>query len=131
MKYFTIQELTESQQAKELGIENIPDKNSISNLKILVERVLDPAREKYGKPIFVNSGYRSEELNDAVRGAKNSQHLKGEAVDITTGSFGGNKILFDILKNLCFDQLIDEKNLSWIHVSYSKNNRNQILKLQL
>lgn len=129
MKYFTIQELTESQQGKKLGVKNIPDENSISNLKTLVERVLDPAREKYGKPIFVNSGYRSKELNDAVKGSKNSQHLKGEAADIDTGSFGENKILFEILKEFQFDQLIDEKNLSWIHVSYSKNNRNQILKL--
>ena len=86
----------------------------------------------YGKPITVNSGYRCPKLNDAVGGAKNSQHMRGEAADITAGSKMENKRLFELIwDNLPFDQLIDESNYSWVHVSYvsTSKNRKQILSL--
>ena len=105
----------------------------MANLENLVEKVLDPLREMYGKPIRVNSGYRSMAVNLAVKGATTSQHLKGEAADITAGSPAENRRLFEMLANggYPFDQLIDEKQYTWIHVSLKRTgaNRRQILHL--
>lgn len=126
MKYFSIEELIRSAKAKELGIDNTPTEDVIANLTILVENVLDKARIGIGSPIIVNSGYRCEELNKAVGGKKNSQHKKGEAADITTGTFYGNMCLFNYIKdNLEFDQLIDEKHYQWVHVSFRKGRNRQ------
>lgn len=132
MKYFTIAELCRSTEADRLGIGNRCTKEHVVYLTALVDNVLDPLRERFGKPIIVNSGFRCPALNKAVGGVANSQHVKGEAVDIDTGTRQGNKELFEIIrKELPFDQLIDEKNFSWVHVSYrgEKDNRKQILKL--
>jgi uncharacterized protein YcbK (DUF882 family) len=129
MKYFTLKELTRTNTGKP----NTPGSEEQKNLENLVEKVLDPLREIYGKPIRVNSGYRSMEVNLAVRGKATSQHLKGEAADITAGSAAENRRLFEMLANggYVFDQLIDEENYSWIHVSLKRNgvNRKQILHL--
>lgn len=131
MKYFTIEELCRSDKARQMGINNTPTDDIIDSLSNLVEHVLDPAREKIGKPITVNSGYRCLELNKSVGGAPTSQHTKGEAADITTGNREENKRLFEIIRDhLPFDQLINEYDYSWIHVSYRQgNNRKQILKI--
>lgn len=131
MKYFTIKELSHSDTALAKGIDNYPTAEAISNLTRLVNNVLDPLREKYGKPIRVSSGYRSAILNRSVNGATSSQHRLGEAADITVGSKEGNKTLFEIIKSeLPFDQLIDEKDFSWVHVSFREGrNRKQVLKL--
>ena len=104
----------------------------MENLKLLVDKVLDPLRDAYGKPIIVTSGYRSPALNAAVKGSKTSQHMKGQAADITGGGKQENKKLFDLAQklNLPYCQLIDEKNFSWVHISYDKNNvKRQILHL--
>lgn len=93
---------------------------------------LDPIRELWGKPIGVNSGYRSPELNRAVGGKTTSQHQRGEAADITTGSVEGNRKLFELIQasGIEFDQLIDENGYKWLHVSYvSRGNRKQVLHL--
>ncbi len=131
MKYFTIDELCRSDKARQMGINNTPTDDIIDSLSDLVENVLDPAREKFGLPITVNSGYRCPELNKAVDGVAASQHAKGEAADLTTGSRSGNKRLFEIIRDdLPFDQLINEHDFSWVHVSYKQgNNRKQILKI--
>ncbi|WP_418311209.1 D-Ala-D-Ala carboxypeptidase family metallohydrolase [Phocaeicola sp.] len=132
MKYFTMKELAKSSTADKLGIDNTPTPEASVQLSNLVTHVLDPLREMYGKPITVNSGYRCPKLNDAVGGAKNSQHMRGEAADITAGSKMENKRLFELIwDNLPFDQLIDESNYSWVHVSYvsTSKNRKQILSL--
>ena len=131
MKYFTIKELCKSSTAEQKKIDNSPTQEVIKNLEMLVDNVLDPLREKYGKPIRVNSGYRSPALNKAVSGSKTSQHMTGLAADITTGSIQSNKKLFALVQslNLPFDQLIDENKFKWIHVSYSTNPRKQILHL--
>ena len=131
MKYFTIKELCESSTAKEHKINNSPNSMIKRHLTLLVQFILDPLREKYGKPIIISSGYRCEELNKLLNGSKTSQHKKGLAADITTGSVSENKKLFDLIikLNLPFDQLIDEKNYQWIHVSYSSKPRKQILHL--
>ncbi len=127
-----MKELAKSSTADKLGIDNTPTPEASVQLSNLVTHVLDPLREMYGKPITVNSGYRCPKLNDAVGGAKNSQHMRGEAADITAGSKMENKRLFELIwDNLPFDQLIDESNYSWVHVSYvsTSKNRKQILSL--
>lgn len=132
MKYFSIQELTKSQTAKRLGINNEPSKEVEASLTALVEKVLDPLREAYGHPIIVTSGYRCERLNKAVGGAGSSQHVKGEAADIRTVSDKPeeNKRLFDLILslNLPFDQLINEYGFNWVHVSFGARHRRQVLK---
>lgn len=132
MKYFTIAELCRSNTADRLGINNRCKIEHVSTLTALVNNVLDPLREWYGKPIVVNSGYRCPALNEAVKGSKTSQHMTGQAADIDTGDRQQNKLLFEyIRKNLPFDQLIDESNFAWVHVSFKAdgNNRKQVLKL--
>lgn len=132
MKYFTIEEMTKSSTATAKHIDNTPNQTAIDNLTKLIEIVLDPLREWYGKPIRVNSGYRCEALNKAVGSKyKNSQHLYGEAADITAGSKAENEKLFNYIKdNLPFDQLINESDFSWVHVSYREGRlRKQVLAL--
>lgn len=131
MKYFSIKEMTKSNTATAKGIDNTPDQTITDNLTKLIEAVLDPLREWYGKPITVNSGYRCEALNKAIGGAKSSQHMLGEAADITVGSKEENEKLFDYIKdNLEFDQLINESDFSWVHVSYREGRlRKQVLEL--
>lgn len=131
MKYFSIKEMTKSNTATAEGIDNTPDQTIMNNLTKLIEAVLDPLREWYGKPIIVNSGYRCEALNKAIGGAKSSQHMLGEAADITVGSKEENEKLFDYIKdNLEFDQLINESDFSWVHVSYREGRlRKQVLEL--
>jgi len=135
MKYFTIEELTKSETANKLKIDNTPNEKVKENLTALVDNVLDPLRELYGKPIYVNSGYRCEKLNKIVGGVANSQHATGEAADIEgyNRSVNENKKLFNLIltSDLPFDQLINENNFAWVHVSYKKNgkNRRQVLKL--
>lgn len=115
-----------------MGINNRCRQEHVTALTALVDNVLDPLRTWWGKPITVNSGYRCPELNAAVKGSKTSQHMKGEAADIDTGDRQQNKLLFEyIRKNLPYDQLIDESNFAWVHVSYRADgdNRMQVLKL--
>lgn len=131
MKYFTIEEMTKSSTATAKGIDNTPSKDIEAKLQKLIEAVLDLLKEWYGKPIRVNSGYRCEALNEAIGGSKTSQHCLGEAADITAGSKEENEKLFNYIKdNLPFDQLINESDFSWIHVSYREGRlRKQVLAL--
>lgn len=128
-QFFTIDELIASNTAKYKGIDNTPSEEVKENLYMLIKDVLDPTRLKYGSYIKVNSGYRSSELNKALGGAASSQHLTGQAADITGGSVDKNKEIFKIIANSGnFDQLIWEKDGTWVHVSYKANgNRKQIL----
>lgn len=125
--YFTIEELCKTNHK----VENIPNDEVISNLQYLIDLILNPAREKLGEPITVNSGYRCSKLNNLVGGSKTSNHLCGYAVDITCSD---NHKLFEILKEQNkFDQLIyyvyNGTDINWIHVSTRRNyNRNEILK---
>lgn len=135
MKYFTMTELTSSATAKRKGIDNTPDAKAKAALSALVANVLDPLRERYGKPIVVTSGYRCPKLNKAVGGAARSQHTKGEAADIrcVSDSRAENKRIFDLIvaSGLPFDQLIDEYNYDWVHVSFKDGaNRRQILHVK-
>ncbi len=131
MKYFTIRELTRSDTARWLGIDNTPPPSAVKALHDLVDHVLDPLREAWGGPIRVNSGYRCPELNKAVGGTPSSQHQRGEAADITVGSSSRNRRLLALIKELKlpYDQLIDEKGCRWIHVSHrAGHNRRMFMK---
>ena len=133
MKWFTLKEFVKSNTAARLGINNNPSEDVKKNIELLVEKILDPLRESFGKPIIVTSGYRCKELNKAVGGAAKSQHMSGEAADIRTveDSKSANKELFNLIieLGLPFDQLINEHDYDWVHVSYGKRNRRMILKM--
>lgn len=130
MKYFKLSEFFDSRTALLKGIDNRPPANEeaeiLANIEALAVNVLDPAREAFGSPIIISSGYRCKELNKAVGGSKTSQHMRGEASDLKSPN---NLKLFNILKGFEFDQLIWEKGGAWVHVSYKRNgkNRKQIL----
>lgn len=125
MKYFTINELCRSETASKHKINNTPSAEIIANITALVDNVLDPLREAWGRPIIVTSGYRCEALNKLVGGVPTSQHKQGQAADISTGSIEDNKKLFDlaIKLKLPFDQIIDEYGYKWVHISYSSTRR--------
>lgn len=119
----------------------MPNTAQKMNMDKLIDRVLDPIRSLYGKPIYVNSGFRSETLNKVIGGARNSQHMEGKAADITAGNPKENKKLWDIILflqqegDIDFDQLINEKPIkgepSWIHVSYNEdNNRGEVFTIR-
>lgn len=128
-KHISYNEATKSSAAKAAKIDNTPGVVELSAMKLLAEKVFEPLREWYGKPIIINSFYRSSHVNKLVGGSKSSQHVNGQAIDITAGSKEENKKLFDWLNaNVEYDQLINEYDYSWVHVSYRKNNnRNQVL----
>lgn len=134
MKYFTIGELMRSETASAKGIDNRIPKAVLPNVINLIEKVLDPLREEYGKPIRVTSGYRCDELNRAVKGSATSHHCKGMAADIvgTPATKDENKRLFYMIQSLRlpFTQLIDEGNFSWVHVSLDPDNvKRQVFSL--
>lgn len=84
MKHFTFSEFVQSDIATKKGIDNvIPNVHVKTNIRALVDRVLDPLREFLELPIIITSGYRSPAVNRAVGGSKNSQHMCGQAADIT------------------------------------------------
>ena len=117
--HFTFRELVGSSTARINRIDNIPNEYEYLSLAALVTNILEPSRACWGCQLFVNSGYRSPELNKHVGGVSSSQHCKGEAADITTGSMQGNRKLCEWMRlNLNYDQLILEKGGKWIHVSY-------------
>ncbi len=138
MKYFTLDELTASATAKRRGIKNVPSEEERLNLIALVGAVLDPLREKYGKPVYVSSGYRCRQLNRNVGGVTGSQHVKGEAADIYSGEgVMENYMLGRLIVALGnFDKVIFENvgrhdlYPEWIHVSWRRTgeNRHSILK---
>ena len=131
-KNFTLSEVTRSNTAKRLGIDNTPKNQHLKNMQRLITNLIQPMRDSLG-PIRITSGYRSPELNRAIGGSKKSQHSKAEAVDIQFWSEGqmNNRILYDwVLKsNIEFDQMINEFNFAWIHISLKqKNNRKEVLE---
>ena len=125
---FRLSEFTRSDTAKRLGIENeCSSVEQVLNLAYLCHMVLQPLRDRFG-PIRINSGYRCPELNRAVGGVKNSQHMRGEAADIHLPSVEKGKEYLAFLKSLpVFDQLIweEKKGTIWIHVSAKRLARNR------
>lgn len=123
MKYFTIQELCNSETAKKKGIDNTPSEGVKINLKQMTERLLDPLREAWGSGIKVTSGYRSKELNMAINGSKTSAHNTGNAVDLvpSNGKIKEFKTFVkNFLKDKMYDQFIDENTAtsSWVHIGF-------------
>lgn len=135
-KYFSLAELTASKTAKQSKLPNNPNEEQLRNLTALATHVLDPLRHAYGAPLYVNSGFRSAAVNVAVGGAKNSQHMRGQAADITTGSPTENRKLLAILLanyyTISFDQAIAEQCNKqgcprWIHISWAPKGRGEII----
>ena len=132
-KNFTLSEITKSNTAKRLGIKNAPDKEHLNNMQILIRDLIQPMRDALG-PIRISSGYRSPALNRAIGGSSKSQHCKGQAVDIQFFKKGEmcNKEIYDwvIKEEIEFDQMINEFDYAWIHISLKSNgkNRKQILE---
>ena len=121
--HFTIEEMYASDTARRLGINNKPSTQQMINLVYLCAYVLEPLRKAMGEPIKIGSGYRCQQLNRAVGGVSNSQHLTGQAADLCIdGDIKKGRKWFEyIRKNLPFDQLIWEHNAKgsyWVHVSF-------------
>ena len=133
-KHFTLEEFEKSQTATRKGIDNKPTLDHIENLTELCTQVLEPTRRNFGKPMVISSGYRSEELCEAIGSSKNSQHAKGEAADFEMFGVDNKELAKYIKNNLVFYQLIlefynpDDPSSGWVHCSYSKEeNRKQSL----
>ena len=131
-KNFTLSEITKSNTAKRLGIDNAPNQEHLNNMQVLIRDLIQPMRDKLG-PIRISSGYRSPALNRAIGGSSRSQHSKAEALDLQFWQNGemNNKVIYDwiIDSGLEFDQMINEFDFSWIHISLkSKENRKEILE---
>jgi zinc D-Ala-D-Ala carboxypeptidase len=136
-KSFTLNELTKSQEATRLGIDNTPNEEHIENLKILCEKILQPIRDFYGMPLSVSSGYRSAVLCEAVGSSAKSQHTKGQAADFEIFGVANKDVADFIVQNLEYDQCIlefwneNEPNSGWVHCSYNpQGNRKQFLQAQ-
>jgi hypothetical protein len=125
---FTLKELTKSDTATRLGLDNTPNEQALENLKTLCEKVLQPVRDHFGKSVTVNSGYRSPESNAAVGGSKTSDHCLGMAADIEIPGVPNHELAQWISENLNYTQLILEfytlgvPDSGWVHVSYDPAN---------
>lgn len=133
---FTLSELTDSPTAKKLGIENVPTPEHLENMKYVCDKILEPVRAHFGKPVQINSSYRCPELNKAIGGSTTSQHVNGEAVDFEIPGIS-NKVVADwVSENVDFDQVILEffnpkegPNSGWVHASIRKTGGNRKQKL--
>ena len=135
---FSLKEMTDSNTAIRLNINNTPSLQYTSNLIVLCNEVLEPVRKHFSKPVKVSSGFRCAKLNAAINGAKLSQHTLGQAADIEIAGIPNKVLAKYIQDNLDFDQLILEyyvdgiPNSGWVHVSYNEgNNRKEVMKASL
>lgn len=132
---FQLAEFLRSETATRFKIENDIDDASLENLKALVANVLQPLRDAIDQPLRINSGFRTQRLNQKIGGAKNSQHMRGEAADVEA-TFLDNRALAQTIIDLKlpFDQLILEHHYAedprsgWVHVSHSRvHNRGDVI----
>ena len=134
-KHVSYKEGVYSTTALRLGLKNEPTDDHLQNMKLLSEKVFEPLRKHVNGPIKINSFYRGPELNKAIGGSANSQHCKGQAIDIDdVYGYMSNAEMYEYIKNnLSFDQMIWEfgnsDNPDWVHVSYvnEEANRNRCL----
>lgn len=133
---FHLDEFTKSNTADRLGIDNTPQGEHLDNLIYVVENILQPVREHFGKPVTINSGYRSPALNNAVGGSSRSQHCNGEAADFEIMGLPNAELAQWIIDNLEYDQIILEfynpdegANSGWVHCSVKKDGDNRKEKL--
>jgi len=129
-QHFCLEEFIKSNEAKKRGITNLPDTRAVVNLSVLCIQILEPLRVAMGHPIKIGSGYRCKELNKAVGGVSNSQHIIGQAADLCIdGDIEKGKRWFNWIKTHCeFDQLIWEHNSKgsyWVHVSFNAQGKNR------
>ena len=124
MSYFTIPELTHSLTADAYGIDNTPPAEAVPLMVELIIKVLDPLRERWGVPIYVNSGYRCPALNAKVGGSKTSYHLRGMAADISSRCPFHNAALFTEIRIMHAKGLLPltecymHRQGLYIHVAY-------------
>ena len=133
--HITLTEATFSQSAVDNKINNTPTAEHLEAMKYVAENIFERVRAHFGKPIRINSFYRSQKVNKAVGGSLTSQHCRGEAIDVTGVPYGiKNSEIFHYIKdNLDFDQLIwefgDKNEPAWVHFSLSmKGNKRQVIK---
>ncbi len=133
---FTLEELIVSPTAKRLGLSNVPSPEHIANMKYVCEKILEPVRAHFGKPVQINSSYRSPLVNKAVGGSKTSQHSNGEAVDFEIPGISNKAVADWVADNLEFDQVIlefynakDGTNSGWVHASIKRNGANRKQRL--
>jgi zinc D-Ala-D-Ala carboxypeptidase len=131
-KNFSRAEIEHSNTAKRLGISNEMSEKHLENMQRLIDNLIQPMRDDLG-PIRISSGYRSPSLNRAIGGSNRSQHSKGEALDLQFWGKGkmNNKVIYDwiIDSGLEFDQMINEFDFAWIHISLKANkNRKEVLE---
>ena len=140
-KNFSLEELTRSATATKLGIDNTPDEEHLNNLQVVVDEIAQPLRDHFGKPVRINSGYRSPALNDAIGGSKKSQHSKGEALDLEIDGVSNMEVAGWITENCDYDQVIleffnpaDGPNSGWVHASckadLSQNRKRNLIALK-
>ena len=140
-KNFSLEELTRSATATKLGIDNTPDEEHLNNLQVVVDEIAQPLRDHFGKPVRINSGYRSPALNDAIGGSKKSQHSKGEAIDLEIDGVSNMEVADWITENCDYDQVILEfynpaegPNSGWVHASckadLSQNRKRNLIALK-
>lgn len=135
-EHITYREATQSETAEKLGVKNDPTDEILEVMKVTAAKVFEPVRKFWKYPISVTSFFRSEEVNIGLKGAKTSQHMKGEAMDLDAQVYGGvsNRKIFEYIRdNMTFDQLIWEEGNddepAWVHVSYKANaNRMEVLR---
>tara|TARA_R110002020_G_scaffold158198_2_gene341259 strand:- start:85 stop:582 length:498 start_codon:yes stop_codon:yes gene_type:complete len=124
-KNFSLAELTKSQTAERMGLDNNPDEGQVENLRLLCERVLQPVRDHFNKVVTISSGYRSDILSRKIGSSSKSQHCLGMAADFEIFGVPNNEVSDWIKENLMFDQLIlefwkpGETNSGWCHCSYN------------
>jgi zinc D-Ala-D-Ala carboxypeptidase len=134
-EHFSLHELLASQTATRKGITEQfdPSEQVIENLQYLCINLLEKLRAlNNNQPLFISSGYRCPRLNRAVGGVKKSQHLLGRAADIDFGTKAKNAEFFNRIKDsdLVFDQLLNEYDFAWVHISLKKEeNRKQVLSI--
>ena len=134
-KHVSLREGIFSQTATRRDLDNNPNEEQLENMKLIAEKIFEPLREWVGGPIKINSFFRGLPLNTAIGGAKYSQHMKGQAMDIddTFGHATNAEMYRWVKENLDFDQMIwefgDDKNPNWVHISYvsPEKNRNRCL----
>ena len=134
-EHFNLKEFTKSETAIRKRIDNTPNSVHATNLKAVCEKILEPVRNHFGKPVRINSGYRGPALNAAVGGSSKSQHCNGEAVDFEIDGLPNPELAKWVSENCDFDQIILEfydpkegPNSGWVHASYSAGkNRKQKL----
>ena len=134
--HFTLGEMTKSQTALRLGLDNNPDPDGVKTLRTLCEQVLEPARRHFDRPVIINSGYRAAAVNKAIGGASSSQHCKARAADIEIPGVDNLELYQWFTDNCDYDQLIleyytGEPDSGWVHVSYVSHETNRRERLRI